>query len=228
MEVYAPGLDWYIDKLQAGERFSFVRYVDGEWGCILGTRDKTCSGHQRFTPDLRIALAETLRRAHGGNCYVALNPQARVMRPMMAHVAGWLERNAPGLTWHHGKVFHQASLDGRLPELVEAMRSQRVVVVGPRWLRGLPFVDEFIEAPAHHAWDAYDAIYVQAAEVRDAVVCVSMGVPAKVLIHQLYRALGEHSWLLDMGSVWDPYFGRESRSLWRGIEADLSALGGRA
>jgi len=201
-----------------------MRLGDGEWGCILGTRDSTISGRQPFTPDLRAAMADVVKNAHGGNCYLSINPRAKVLRGMMPQIRGYVAKHAPDTVWHWGKLWHQASLDGRIGDIVRALRHQRIVIVGPHWLRDLPFVDEFIEVPTRHAWDAYDAIYAQVAQVRDAAICISAGVPSRVLVHQLYPEIGDHSWLLDLGTLWDPYCGRKSRTLWRGHTFDPRQL----
>jgi len=224
MDVFNPGLDWYLDKLERGEPFSFMRLVDGEWGCILGTRSGTISGRQQFTPDLRAAMSDVVQNAHGGDCYLSINPQAKVLREMMPQIERYAAEHAPGTIWHWGKMFHQASLDGRIGDVVRAFKRHKVVVVGPPLLLRLPFADEFIEISPRGCWDDFGQMFERIARVEDAVVSISAGVPARVLVHQLYPLLGAHSWLLDLGSLWDPYCGLASRSLWKGRTFDLGQL----
>ena len=31
-------LEWYVDRLKAGDHFTFAGYSDAEWYCLLGLR----------------------------------------------------------------------------------------------------------------------------------------------------------------------------------------------
>jgi hypothetical protein len=44
------------------------------------------------------------------------------------------------------------------------------------------------------------------------VYCFSASMTTNVLIHRLYPLMGETSWLIDFGSLWDVYVGVKSRS----------------
>ncbi|HUS95279.1 MAG TPA: hypothetical protein VMX97_00915, partial [Hyphomicrobiaceae bacterium] len=72
MDVTAPGLAFYADRIKAGKPFAFVRYGNGEWDCILGLYHTTRSGSQRFTPDLRDALMDSLQAPRAGDYFTAM------------------------------------------------------------------------------------------------------------------------------------------------------------
>lgn len=212
MNIRAPGLQFYVDKLNAGERFSFTRYGNGEWDCILGLYHQTRSGSQRFTPDLRAALTETLSGHHGGASFPAMQSTGYLERlGLMSKARAWLAINAPGLDWHDGEVFHRASRRGELAPFVDALRMQRVVVVGPPHLLALPFASVFVPVKERDCWDEVAEIERRLRGFSNCVISFSAGPAAKVLIHRLYPEIGGSCWLLDTGSLWDVYAGVKSR-----------------
>ena len=48
---------------------------------------------------------------------------------------------------------------------------------------------------------------------------------ACVMIHKLWPELGQKCFLLDWGSVWDPYVGEWSRGVWRRLVREGAANG---
>lgn len=220
MNVYAPGLQWYVDKLRNGERFSFARYGNGEWDCILRLYHQTRSGSQRFTPELREALTRSLTQPHG--VFTALQSLSFLTRVrILPQVETWLASNAPGLTWHDGEVFTHASMKGQLYPLVAALEAQRVVVVGPPWLLKLPFANVFVQVKAHDCWTQIETTEAKLREFQNVVMAFSAGPAAKVLIHRLAPVIGKHSWLIDFGSLWDPYCGQYSRRYHKRLTPEL-------
>jgi hypothetical protein len=222
VNLYAPGLQWYVDKLRNGERFAFVRYGNGEWDCILDLYYRTRSGSQRFSPDLRKALMASLTQPRGGAYFTALQSVSFLGRlGLLPKAEAWCAANASGLTWHDGEIFTRASRTGKLYPLVEALRGQRVVVVGPQWLMKLPFASVFVPVKSRDCWAQIEDIEAQLRGLQNVVVAFSAGPAAKVLIHRLQPVIGKHSWLIDFGSLWDPYCGVRSRSYHKRITPDI-------
>lgn len=212
MTPLSPGLGFYVDKLRNEERFSFVRYGNGEWDCILDLFYRTRSGSQRFTPDLRAALIESLTTPHAGDYYTALQSVGFLTRVgILSQAEAWLAEQRLSPSWYDGEVFTKASMKGQLRPLIEALENKRVVVVGPKWLMKLPFASVFVPVTSHDCWAQARKIEAQLSELRNVVVAFSAGPTAKVLIHRLAPVIGGHSWLIDFGSVWDPYCGVRSR-----------------
>lgn len=222
MNVTAPGLGFYVDKLLNGERFAFVRYGNGEWDCILDLYYRTRSGSQRFTPDLRQALTESLTTPHAGDYYTALQSTGFLQRiGILPQAETWLAENAPGMAWHDGEVFTKASAKGRLGPLVRALKTQRVVVVGPRWTMKLPFASVFVPVRSHDCWTDVANIEAQLRKLTNCVVSFSAGPATKVLIHRLWPQIGRSCSLIDFGSVWDPYCGVHSRRYHKRITPEV-------
>ena len=212
MKVKSPGLQFYADKLRNNEPFSFARYGNGEWDCVLQLFHKTRSGSQKFSPDLRTALISSLKKRIAGEHYAALQSATFLGRiGMLPKIEAWVAGNAPGLTLHHGEVFTRASMRGELFPLIEAMKQHRVVVVGPPWLMKLPFASVFVPVRARDCWQDANAIVTQLKSLKNVVISFSAGPATKVLIHRLQPVIGAHSWMIDFGSIWDPFCGVNSR-----------------
>ena len=212
MNIEVKGLQFYADQLRNNKKFAFVRYGNGEWDCILSLYHTTRSGSQRFDGGLRNALAKSLVEQRTGAYYTAMQSTSFLERVKVLPLAEtWIAQNAPGLTWYDGEVFTKASMKGQLYPLVSAMKTKRIVVVGPKWLMKLPFSSVFIPVRSRDCWQDIDRIEEQLRTLQNVVVSISAGPMTKVLIHRLQPVMGGHSWLIDFGSVWDPYCGVHSR-----------------
>lgn len=212
MNIKTPGLKYYVDKINAGEPFSFVRYGNGEWDCILKLYHTTRSGSQKFTPELRQALSASLTELREGEYYRAIQSLSFLERiGILPKAEAWLAENELYIPWHNGEVFTRAAIKGRLYPLVAALKKQRVVMVGPKWTMKLPFANVFVPVRSRNCWTQVEDIKAQLRDIQNAVISFSAGPTAKVLIHYLYPIIGNSCWLIDFGSLWDPYCGVNSR-----------------
>jgi len=213
--LYKPGLGFYVEKLQRGEPFSFVRYGDGEWNYLLD-REKYVDSKdlQRYVSELHAALTASILEPRMENYYLALQNHGYLgPRGYIPRIDQWLkEHKAPKINWHFGTVFHRASGSGQLWPLIKALQIRPLVMVGPEWLRKLTFAMKLTSIPPKHCWSSAELVETQLQNVASgSVVSFSAGPMAKVLIHRLAPILGQHSWLIDFGSLWDPYCGVKSR-----------------
>jgi hypothetical protein len=207
-------LGWYVDMLKAGRPFSFARYGDGEWSALLGRQGKNCDGHDYFP-----ALGEELRQALLHPLPYCYAMQPRAIKTEGREICDFLSKNHIRIPWHDSDVFHTANGAGRLYPLVQQLRSMKVVLVGPPYLRQVrPAVFEyarFIEVPASNCYEKKDAVRQQilsyASSSAPAVIAFSASMMANVIIHELFPVLGPAHWLLDFGSLWDVYAGVQSR-----------------
>jgi len=240
--IIAPDFYFYVDKIERGEQFSFVRYGNGEWECVLDLFHITRSGSQRFSPSLREALIKTVTEQRIGNYYPAIQCIKYLeLQPMnlLEKIKEWLLFNSAYPFWYCGDVFHNAAGKGdiyideneivyrhvddnaNLYPLVKAISNYHVVVVGPPWLQKLPFVDTFVEVKPRDCWNDFEEIRDSLLCYRDSVISFSAGPTTKVLIHNLYPQIGDTCWLIDFGSLWDPYCGVNSRSYHREMSSDM-------
>ena len=212
MNVEKPGLKFYMDKIKQNKPFSFMRYGNVEWDCILELWHQTRSRSQKFNPSLREALKASLTVKRKGDYFTAMQSTSFLQRTgILPKAESWLSVNAPDHTWYNGEVFTRAAIKGKLYPLIAALKQQRVVVVGPPWLMKLKFASVFMPVAKRNCWKDIDVIKAQLRNVKRSVVSFSAGPATKVLIHYLQPIIGNSCWLIDFGSLWDPYCGVNSR-----------------
>ena len=186
--------------------FSFARYGNGEWDCILGLKESTGSGSQVFTEDLREAMRETVLENRGVTMGMQ-NTRYLTKLNLIYPVYKYLNDNKIVYPWYTADVFHNASKDKQIAPLVNALRKKKFVMVGPEWLENLSFVDEVIVIKEKNCWDDVDDIEKELSHYNDCVIGFAAGPTANVIIHRLHGT----NQLIDFGSVWDVYCGVVTR-----------------
>lgn len=217
IRIHMTPITTYASRLRENKPFSFVRYGNGEWDGVLGTRNRTGSGSQMLNvPGLRQDLQESLISAPRSESYLLGMQNYMRKRPEWSMVMRWLSVHAPHLVWHNADVFHWASSRVELWPLIEELRKKPLVFIGPPFLRKiacrLPYVG-FVEVRSRNCYQ--DKVGLRRAileQPEPAVFCFSAGPTTKPLIHELFPILGEKSFLIDFGSLWDVYCGVKSRS----------------
>lgn len=219
IQVVNFNLAHYVELLREGTPFAFARYGNGEWGCILRTATMTGTRSQRLNiPALRAGLIRGV--THNGvqdHYYLAMQSRDYLKRVrLLDMIQRWLVNNAPSARWVEGEVFHKASMSGRLAPLVRQLRQMRVIVVGPRYLqalRGRVFdFERFVAVAPRNCFADCKAIRNELFRAPPGVVMAfSAGPTAKVLISELWRVKRKDTWLIDFGSLWDPYCGKNTR-----------------
>jgi hypothetical protein len=201
----------YAQVIESGEPFAQVNYADGEWMAVIGETDqpsgKTCDG-QSFSERATKLMRQTITEPRD---YV----YATVFRD------GWYRRARRTLPfvndvdWHDKNIIFSAHRKGETGPLIRALRTRRVLLVGPAHLQQLPFGWDQIVVPDHDALDHVDRLTLEVADAihPESMVCFSASFAAKVLIWRLWPEC--EPWrvsMLDTGSLFDGLVGRYSRS----------------
>jgi len=183
-----------INKLNNREPFSFSRFGDGEFACMLGKQGANCDGHEYF-PDLGERLNKAWSEPKG---IIGTQRYGQAMYPQFKH------------TGIDADILHKASINGALDSFFNALEGKEIVLVGPRHLRSLDLNQLFIQVPNKNAWLEYDAIKIELEEatIKGDVVLYCCGMMAEVLIWDMYS---DDFTQIDCGSVFDPYVGINSR-----------------
>jgi hypothetical protein len=185
-----------INKLNNREPFSFSRFGDGEFACMLGKSGANCDGHEYF-PDLGERLNQAWNDPKG---IIGTQRYGQAMYPQFTH------------TGIDADILHKASINGELDLLVNTLDARRydIIMIGPSRLRGAILCSTFIEVPLKNAWEKYDytlerlRFHVQKWDI----ILYCCGMMAEVLIHDMYS---DDITQIDCGSVFDPYVGVNSR-----------------
>jgi len=203
-----------LDALCNRRRFAFVRYSDGDWNCIFGRQGGIGAEH-RYRPDLGKALITSLKPEP--DYHVGIMPSLLTPDRWWAsnRVITWLAAN-PGLEFCASTLLHNAGSHGELAAYFEALRGQRLVFVGNADIAAMqPWLGDFehVVIPKSDCWDRRDEILprVLAACREPGVAMFACSMPAKVWIRQAWES-GCGASLVDIGSVFDPYLGKLSRT----------------
>jgi hypothetical protein len=217
MDIFNPGLQYYVDKLNAGDVFTFIRLGDGEWSAIQQDRVRTSSGSQTLNhKSLQQGMIKVIARAPDDPKYIL----ALRRTSYRANITGWLEQHAPKhVKFHDCTVLYKASKKGQLYPFVETLRNLNVPIklVGPERLSALDprvfSIGQHIQIPGKNCWAQRERILEEALRARDpACYLVTAGPAGKVFCWSLFQRVGQHSWIIDCGSLWDPYVGRRTRT----------------
>lgn len=183
-----------INKLNNREPFSFSRFGDGEFACMLGKSGANCDGHEYFH-DLGERLSQAWNDPKG---IIGTQRHGQAMYPQFKH------------TGIDADILHKASINGELQVFIDALRERQVFMIGPMHLNALKIHDLFRDVPLKNAWLDYDMVteYVREIVCPGDVVVYCCGMMAEVLIWDNYR---DDITQIDCGSVFDPYAGVKSR-----------------
>jgi hypothetical protein len=196
----------WVDALISKETFSFARYGDGEWNCILGVNGANCDGHNYYR-DLGKRLQEIITRPP--DYYIATHGMAYKVKGMPEIVEKY---NIKWSNIPHGLDYlHIKSMSDEINEYFELWNNRDTLIVGPEHLRKLDkFNFRFLEIPSRNCWTEYKNILTQIKQEinKDTVVLFCASMMANVLVDDLH---GQCT-LIDTGSLFDPYCGKMSRT----------------
>jgi len=222
IDVLSPGLHYYVDKLNRREPFTFIRLGDGEWSAIMGDRNITSSHSQTLNhSSLRAGMSKVIERAPNDPRYILALRQTSYR----ANIVAWLEAHTPPhVHFHDSTVLYKASKKGQLHPFIEALRNLEVpiVLIGPERLAGLNKVvfniGRRVEIPGRNCWAQREHIVAEALKVRvPSCYLISAGPAAKPFAWSIFHKVGQHSWVIDCGSLWDPYVGKRTRTYHKGM-----------
>lgn len=199
--------DTILHNLKNNVNFSYARYGDGEWNCILQKKPggQNCDGHQYFD-DLGLSLRRILESRP--NYYLGLQRLATEQNEGNKEFDWLVALNK----WTDNEIMHRASIKGKMRDFFDAILKRRVILVGNESLKNVPFkFDVFIEIPGKNCWEVYDNVRQAIAgeiECSDVILyCASM--MSEVLIDAFSKCDVTQ---IDCGSVFDPYVGKQTRS----------------
>jgi hypothetical protein len=174
------------DILDADNPFTFSRWGDGEWRSVLRKHKEgasNCDGH-RFFP----AMATELRGVLSRRPTYRLGMQNFAMRLYGVPIQQYLKSNKlTDLHWVDADVFHYGAIHGKRKELVDAVKTRKLLIVGPPHLKslkhsGLPYWD-YVEVPPRNCYLAVRDIFRKVAAKADGqkeplLISISASMPA--------------------------------------------------
>lgn len=230
IELYSPGIGYYAHRIRHGPSFAFVRYGEGEWKTIVSDIPLQKKSRLGRNPDVRAAFQRTIIKCHQNDNYkVALWHQEYFIHVMrrQAELEAWIKRNVPAwVKWYDGRIWRATVEQGQLYPLIRAMREQKlpIILVGPQRIArriGIPVTQHIVTHPKR-VWQERKRIEKEILKFgRPALVAFSASGATKILIHNLWPAIGQHSYLIDFGAMWDGLCGFKTRPFHRRLTPAL-------
>jgi hypothetical protein len=204
MKLVTLPLSAYVDEIKSLNTFSFARYGDGEWAAIFGKGKRNCDGNV-YTQQLRNNLVASFIDAPNGKFQTGMQKMA--LRIWGRKIAHWLKKRDISRPWHNADVFHTANQKGKLYPFVELLNDMPSVIVGPEYFKELPInFTNHIVTPRRNAETENKRIVDEMVELCGGTITVCcLGPCAASIIRQVYDIIGQDCWLLDVGSLFDPY-----------------------
>lgn len=203
MTLITVDLD-YIAKINNKENFSFSRFGDGEWNCILQKQGRNCDQHIYY-PDMGIRLKSILMKSP--NYYVGL--QNLAYRLHTDYINQFTEDF--NIKWCKSDMLHHDSIKTNLTLFFEAISNRNVLLVAPERLKQLKIWNKFISIPDVNCWLNYELIKkeISLALEKDIVVLYCASMMSNILIDDFSK---EEITQIDCGSIFEPYIGFANRT----------------
>lgn len=215
---YVEGVRLYAAMLRTRTPFAQANYGDGEWACILGEDGENVNG-ERYVPELRHRLSQTLREAAGIPVWYGMNPGKR----QRSAASAWMEAAGVDVPIVFKEHLSAANVNGQLGPFFRALRDRHTVVVGGPHLADLPVrvigSHEHVEVTASRAWTETERVLEDISRVcviSSSTILFAAGMGTNLMIHQLAKRypLRSGAWI-DVGACLDPYCGVFSRKGYR-------------
>lgn len=200
-------LQYYVDKLKKGEKFSLARFGDGEMLCMWGKQGENSNGC-RYSPELRQALLDSMKHKDDPTFIYGMQ---RVL-PQDKEKA---EKDWP-VDWHDSEFFSEAVAEGKLYPFIETLKDKDICFVINESLE--PFLSQNFKGnnvdvivPKSNAFEEKDRVIniIKNGMIPRQIYLFSCGMAANVFISELHGKID--GWLIDVGHIWDPFVGNMSR-----------------
>jgi len=203
-----------LKNIKNNKTFTYARYGDGEWNAILGEKGQNCDQHKYF-PEMGSRLKSIIDKKP--KYYIGLQSIANNIYAGR-HIE--FDRLVAKNKWCSTEIFTEASIAGTFNQFFEALVQKNIIFVG-NWhtfKNLLQITSTPITIPEIDCWNNYEKILSElAAKIREykfdnLIILYSASMMTNVLIDDIYGAYGNALTQIDMGSVFDPYVGRKTRT----------------
>jgi hypothetical protein len=225
----AENYDAILQRLRNNQPFSFSRWGDGEWYAVLGSKgqnEANCDGHQYFD-----SMREELRKILNKKVPYMLGMQRLAYHKEMGREIDRYFKsnqiNPKNLWWVDADVFHDASMEGKIMSFFQELKKKKILLVGPAYLRKFKYFNfEFVQIPPVNCWTERDTVMKEIDSVLRnndiEVILFCAGMTSNWMVDQLHGKFP--GFVLDIGSLLDPFVGKNTRNYHRKLAAKYPEL----
>jgi hypothetical protein len=226
MEYKKHTTDYYIDLLNTQEYFTYGKFGDGELIAIFKYLNwiqpnqfgnSNCDGHLYYN-DMGEELHNTFINEKN---YFKASPNHWIkntnnISELFKRYINEYNIEIPNLH-DTDTAFYKDAVLGNLTKLKTQLEKMNYIIVGDSTKRNLPikYVD-FVEIPRTNAWLQKDRIKGEILEMVDKynspVFGMSAGMGTLAIQDDLYPIIGDKSWMISFGSIFDPFLNMSTRS----------------
>ena len=208
----------YLQLIRENKPFSFSRFGDGEVLCMFHDArvPQNCDG-SLFLMDLIAPMMQIFSNQYDYyHCLLdcSFDWSGDSFRE-------FINKTCSEMPFYDGEIWQEMSFNGRITELVETISLYEPVFVGGSHLKNVTYIkgvknnSVHLPVPDINAFIDINRILSDIADLfvsGKRMFCFSAGYTTKIIIDTLYPVIGEEAFMIDMGSVFDPYCGKLSRS----------------
>jgi len=237
--IYKSGDD-FCKEINEGKVYNFARYGDAEWAWLCGKVFTNSDGHDTFENGSK-ELASSVIKPNGtriGTMNIFRSWGSPERKKKWQYIYQFIKKNNMlNYDWYHACLWINQQVEYAnkklINPLVTTLRNfkHKIIIVGPKHCRQIKDkifnYDYFIEIPNKNCYIAKDKIYNKIIQIykennnQPCLVGFSSGFTSNILINKLSYTM-DNSWLLDFGSIWEPYFNIAIR----GYQPDVIKNGG--
>jgi len=222
-------IDYFLEKIDNNDYFSFSRFGDGEIICMFNPSYwKNVNGSTKYNlgdwiyicgEDLKKIIINNHDYFRGFNWCDFESKKFNTGPHRGVECLKFLEDN-------NIKKIYEGDWQGYdIKKIINSINKHNPVFIGGKHLSNIKYINgitnmELIEIDDLDAYDDKDTIInniIDKFENGNRMFCFSASVVGKIIIDDLYTVIGNKCFMLDFGSLWDPYCGKLSRSNMREV-----------
>jgi hypothetical protein len=220
--------EYYIDLIKNNIPFSFARYGDGE--LIIMFNYKSVIGRDIGDMIKSIEPMKQIFRNHYDYFHCKLNctfhtHSLKCFGVDIDEVCKFMIETCPDMPFYDGEIWQGLSFSGKIEQLTRELNLYTPVFIGGKHLSNIQYLNgitnmELITVHDRKAWDDFENIKQQIRQKIESgrrMFCFSMGYAGKIMIDELYSETRGKCFMIDFGSLWDPYCGVLSRNGMRNV-----------
>ena len=214
---------YYLDLIRNEKPFSFARYGDGEMILMfnyISVMDRNIGDLTKAIEPMKQIFRNQYEYYHCKLNCTFHEHSLKCFNVKLDDVFDFMGEVCPNMAFYNGEIWQDLSFDGKIEEITKVLNPYVPVFIGGKHLQNLQHINgitnmDLIAVNDRKAWDDFDLIKEQIREKIDngsRMFCFSMGYPGKIMIDELYPETKDKCFMIDFGSLWDPYCGILSRS----------------
>lgn len=216
-------VEHYLQLIKENKPFSFSRFGDGEVLCINNPdffKNNKSFPYGKWVQTCGDKLMNILTNNHDYyHCFLNCTFWERGPHRGI-DFNRILDENFNEMNFYDGEIWSNLSFEGGISEITNAINPYTPVFVGGKHLKNMEYVTgitnmKIIEVDDIDAYEDYDFIIKEILtkfHEGSRMFCFSASVVGKIIIDDLFPVIGDKAFMIDFGSVFDPYCGKLSRS----------------